>query len=66
LIIKESREFDQNVQWVTRIAPYSGMRLGEICSLRIADLDCITDGKDNLYFWRLTEQHGRKLKNEQS
>lgn len=66
LILREMAEFDENVQWATRIGLYTGMRLSEMCSLRVPDLEHVMIGKEKVYYFRLGQQAGRKLKTEAS
>ena len=65
-LFRESLEWDIKVQLATRIAAYSGMRLGEICSLKITDVQHVQIGKEKVYYFNLQKQGGRKLKTEAS
>ncbi|MDI1266148.1 MAG: hypothetical protein PS018_23135, partial [bacterium] len=50
LLFKESKECDINVQWVTRLALYTGMRLNEMCTLRTDDLVSVQIGKEKVWY----------------
>lgn len=65
-LLTEMREFDSNVQWVTRLALYSGMRLNEVCSLTVNDLKSVMSGKDKLYYWSFDRKNGRRAKTDAS
>lgn len=65
-LFREMVECDPNVQIATRIAAFSGMRLGEICSIKIPDDRHGQIGKEKGYYFNLQQQGGRRLKTEAS
>jgi site-specific recombinase XerD len=63
LIMVEAKEFDLNVQWITRIALYSGMRLSEVCSLLVEDIKSVMVGKEKVHYFAFDRKKGRTAKN---
>jgi len=63
LILIEAKEFDPNVQWMTRIGLYSGMRLAEMCALLVEDLQSVMVGKEKVYYFKFDKKKGRRAKN---
>jgi site-specific recombinase XerD len=63
LILIEAKEFDPNVQWMTRIGLYSGMRLAEMCALLVEDIQSVMMGKEKVHYFKFDKKKGRRAKN---